>query len=112
MEKRFYINMLFDIYGPLMTDKRSETVRLCLGEDLSLSEAAEATGVSRQAVHDSLTKAEKKLREYEELLGVLKTRALAGEALACLKAGDTAAVETILEKIANGQTGGEPGNGV
>ena len=99
MDKRFYINMLFDIYGPLMTDRRSETVRLCLEEDLSLSEAAEATGVSRQAVHDSLNRAEKQLEEYERLLGVLEMKNAAAEAVKLLDAGDIQGAKKALGAI-------------
>ncbi|MBO4368320.1 MAG: hypothetical protein J5859_06375 [Clostridia bacterium] len=102
MDKRFYINMLFDIYGPLMTDRRSETVRLCLEEDLSLSEAAEATGVSRQAVHDSLNKAEKQLEEYERLLGVLKMKRAAQEAIRLLDEGDIHGARKALSEITEG----------
>jgi len=74
MEKRIRTNLLFDLYGRLITDKRSQALRLYLEEDLSLSEIAEATGVSRQAVHDGILRAEAKLEEYERALGLLEKR--------------------------------------
>jgi len=74
MEKRIRTNLLFDLYGALITDKRSQALRLYLEEDLSLSEIAEAAGVSRQAVHDGILRAEAKLEEYERALGLLEKR--------------------------------------
>ena len=47
-------------------------VRLRVEEDLSLSEIAEEFGVSRQAVHDALRKAEKALLELEEKISRLQ----------------------------------------
>lgn len=40
-------------------------------ENLSLSEIAEEFGISRQAVHDTLKKAEQALSEYEAKLGLM-----------------------------------------
>jgi len=74
MEKRIRTNLLFDLYGKLITDKRSQALRLYLEEDLSLSEIAESMGVSRQAVHDGILRAEAKLEEYERTLGLLEKR--------------------------------------
>ncbi len=42
-------------------------------ENYSLSEIAEEFGISRQAVHDTLKKAEQALAEYEQKLGLVKT---------------------------------------
>ena len=39
--------------------------------DLSLSEIAENRNITRQAVRDNLIKAEKKLMEFEEKLGLM-----------------------------------------
>lgn len=74
MEKRIRMSLLFDLYGGLITDKRSQALRLSLEEDLSLSEIAEIMGVSRQAVHDGILRAETKLEEYEKTLGMLAKR--------------------------------------
>ena len=43
-----------------------------VNEDLSLSEVAEILHISRQGVRDSLARAERKLCEYEQKLGLLK----------------------------------------
>lgn len=70
MEKRIRLSMLYDLYGTLLTDKRSQALRLYLEEDLSLSEIAESMGISRQAVHDSILRAENSLEQYEQALGL------------------------------------------
>ena len=72
MEKRVRLNLLLDFYGALLTPHARELMRMYLEEDLSLQEIAEASGVSRQAVHDSVSRSEKQLMEYEERLGLLK----------------------------------------
>ena len=41
------------------------------GEDLSLSEIAENSGITRQGVHDSIKRATAELKQYEEKLGLL-----------------------------------------
>ena len=70
LEESFEISILFDFYGPLLTDKQQEYIRLYHDENCSLTEIAEGAGVSKQAVSDAIKKAEKKLRFYEEKLGL------------------------------------------
>ena len=72
MEEMTEIGLLLDFYGALLTPHARELMRMYLEEDLSLQEIAEASGVSRQAVHDSVSRGEKQLMEYEERLGLLK----------------------------------------
>lgn len=72
VEKRVEIAYLADFYGPLLTEKQREVLSLYCEEDLSLSEIAQEAGISRQAVHDQLTRAEQRLGELEEKLGMAK----------------------------------------
>ena len=72
MEKRVRLNLLLDFSGALLTPHARELMRMYLEEDLSLQEIAEASGVSRQAVHDSVSRSEKQLSEYEDKLGLIK----------------------------------------
>ena len=72
MDKRYKINLLLDFYGALLTDHAREFLRLRLEEDMSLQEIADSFGVSRQAVHDSISRSEKQLGEYEDKLGLIK----------------------------------------
>ena len=103
MEKRIRTNLLFDLYGALITDKRSQALRLYLEEDLSLSEIAEATGVSRQAVHDGILRAEAKLEEYERALGLLEKRerrmAAVERAIQAIDSGEAAEARNILSAM-------------
>lgn len=59
------MNLLLDFYGPLLTMRQQELMRAYFQEDLSLAEIAEADGVSRQAVHDLIKRAEAQLLEIE-----------------------------------------------
>lgn len=68
---------LCDLYGSLLTEKQRELVEWYYDDDLTLSEIAENTGVTRQAVRDALTRTEAALESYEERLGLFrKTQAL------------------------------------
>lgn len=78
--KNMRMGLLLDFYEPLMTEKQSELLRNYYDLDLSLSELAEDTGVSRQAVQFALKKAEKKLLSFEEKLR-LRERYEASQAL-------------------------------
>lgn len=66
------ISLLYDFYGELLKPSQQQVVELYVNEDLSLSEAAEILGISRQGVRDSLNRAEKKLQEYEGRLKLLE----------------------------------------
>lgn len=65
------MTMLIDFFGDLLTEKQREYLDLYHNEDLSLSEIAEKYGISRQGVHDIITRAEKKLTGIEKKTGVV-----------------------------------------
>ena len=70
--KEFHkINMLYDFYGSLLTEKQQRFIELYYADDLSLGEIAEQFGVTRQAVHDTLKRAEQTLVHYEGKLGLV-----------------------------------------
>ena len=71
MEKIVEQGILYDFYGPLLTEHQQEIYEACVYEDLSLSEAAERFGISRQGVHDLLKRCDKILKSYEERLGLI-----------------------------------------
>lgn len=62
------MSLLLDFYGPLLTERQRYCMELHYEEDNSLGEIAEALGVSRQAVHDNLQRAQQLLAGYEEKL--------------------------------------------
>lgn len=67
------IALLFDFYGTLLTERQQELVRDYYLNDLSLGEIAPELGVTRQAVHDLLRRAEAALEGYEARMGLLAT---------------------------------------
>ena len=71
MEKVVWISLLYDFYGQLLTEKQQEFIELYYGDDLSLAEIASICNVTRQAVHDTIKRAEKILNNYEEKLGLV-----------------------------------------
>ncbi len=64
--------MLLDFYGELLTDKQRECFDLHYNEDLSLSEIAEQSGISRQGVWDNIRRAQAALDEMEEKTGLVR----------------------------------------
>lgn len=72
MEKIFEQAMLYDFYGELLKDNQKEVFENYVLDNYSLSEIAEDRGISRQAVHDMLKRAEKTLSDYEEKLHLVK----------------------------------------
>ena len=72
MDKNFEHALLYDFYGPLLTEKQRRIYEEVKFGDLSLSEASESFGISRQGVHDTLRRVEKSLEGYEEKLGLVK----------------------------------------
>ncbi|KDR94149.1 hypothetical protein SAMN02745945_00833 [Peptoclostridium litorale DSM 5388] len=72
LNKLVELSILFDYYGELLTSKQRDVVSLYYDEDYSLSEISENLGISRQAVYDTLKRAEKILKGYEEKLGLVE----------------------------------------
>ena len=72
MEKIVEQGLLFDFYAALLTKHQQEIYGACVNEDLSLAEAAECFGISRQAVHDLLKRCDAMLQEYEDKLGLIR----------------------------------------
>lgn len=59
------------LFGTL-TPHQKRISQLYFEDNYTLAEIADVTGVSRQAVHDAVSKSEKSLRSYEEKLGLAK----------------------------------------
>lgn len=81
MDKIAEISLLYDFYGQLLTEKQRQVMALYHEENLSLSEIAGEFGISRQAVHDTLKKAEQLLSEYEKKLGLVDKFVRSSQAL-------------------------------
>lgn len=68
MDKKIYLNNLYDYYCDLFTEKQKEYFEEYYFNDLSLSEIAENNQVSRNAVHGQIKIIEEKLEYYESIL--------------------------------------------
>ena len=66
MEKRVELALLMDFYGPLLTEKRRDVMRLYCDEDMGLQEIADQLDISRQGVYDAVKTASAALERYEE----------------------------------------------
>ncbi len=70
-EKLVELGILFDFYGKLLTEKQYSVVELYYIHDLSLAEIGNELNITRQGVFDTLRRAEQKLYQYEENLGLV-----------------------------------------
>lgn len=71
VEKVVEIGILFDFYGKLLSPRQFTVIELFYIHDLSLSEIGDELDITRQAVYDTLKRAESKLYKYEENLGLV-----------------------------------------
>ena len=69
--KDFKYAMLFDVYGSLLSEKQSYALEMYYCDDLSLSEIADNTGITRQGVRDQRKHAEEELDKLETKLGLV-----------------------------------------
>jgi len=72
LSRKIQLDRLYDIYGPLLTEKQRQVFILHHERDWSFAEIAETIGMSRQGVHDLFQRARDRLEEFEELLGCLE----------------------------------------
>ena len=72
LEKKIRYSKLMSIYGSLLSYSQKEIGTDYYVYDLSLSEIAESRNISRSAVEDAISKASKKLDEFEEKMHVLE----------------------------------------
>ena len=71
MEKIAEEGLLFDYYGPLLTEHQRRIYGMAVCDDLSLGEIAAIEHISRQAVHDLLRRSTQTMQEYEDRLGLI-----------------------------------------
>ena len=104
--------LLYDYYGDLLTNRQRECFEMRYYQDLSLGEIAAELGISRQGVHDNLSRTEALLRNMEAKTGcVSRDRACRKAAGTILKAAeqlrqnDDPAVSTLAEQIVSAVQG-------
>ena len=66
--RKVELSWLSAFYGGLLTERQREALALHCEEDLSLGEIAQEMGISRQAVHETISRAAQKLFGMEEQL--------------------------------------------
>ncbi|MBQ6772619.1 MAG: hypothetical protein IJP48_01010 [Synergistaceae bacterium] len=77
LKRRIYFNLLYDFYSPLLTARQRKVYETLCFSDLTLSEAAEVLGISRQAVYMLANNVMQKLEGIErELCFAMNTRQL------------------------------------
>jgi predicted DNA-binding protein YlxM (UPF0122 family) len=91
------IVLLYDYYGDLLTERQKECFEMRYYQDLSLGEIGDELGISRQGVHDNLSRTEALLRNMEAKTGCV------GRDQACRKA-----VRSILDAAARLQEHKDP----
>ncbi|OMF37401.1 DNA-binding protein [Paenibacillus sp. FSL H8-0548] len=71
LSKTTRINLLFDFYELLLTEKQRTFLKYYFHDDFSLGEISAEFGISRQAVYEHIKRAEQMLESYESKLGLL-----------------------------------------
>lgn len=61
---------LFDLYGGLLNENQRRVYEYHIVDDMSFSEIGEEMGISRQAAQDLFTRCDKKLKGFEDTLGL------------------------------------------
>ena len=85
--------LLYDYYGALLTGRQRECFEMRYHQDLSLGEIGEELGISRQGVHDNLSRTEALLRNMEEKTGCVRRD------LACRRAVEK--IQTLTRQFCN-----------
>ncbi len=70
--RKIMLGRMFSFYGELLSDSQRSVCSMYLEEDLSMAEIAEQAGVTRQGVHDILTRAFSRLEDCEKKLGMCR----------------------------------------
>lgn len=76
IEQKLKIIELFDMYGNLLTNLKRDILNDYYLEDNSLNEIAQNYNISKQAVHDNISKAIEKLEYFENNLHFLEKKNL------------------------------------
>lgn len=98
-EKKLYIGFYNDYYGDLLTMQQSDVVDKYYNLDLSLQEIADVYDITRQAVRDTLKRAEKALIDYEEKLNFFEKQTKVKKELNKLKENLVGENKEIVNKI-------------
>ena len=103
LDQKVDLAFLAAFYGGLLSENQRRILSLYCEEDFSLGEIAAEVGISRQAVHESLSRAGARLEEMESALGTAARfrRMEAGleEALTAVREKKYTRAEQVLEDL-------------
>ena len=68
LEKRMYVNVLYDLYAPLLTERQRNVYEMRYFLDLSFVEISEVLAISRQAAHILVNRTVERLLTLEKNL--------------------------------------------
>ena len=97
-----YMARYNDYYGMLLTAHQCDMIKLYYDCDISLFEIAEQFDISRQAVRDSIKRAEQLLKKYEDTLGLYHKDKELQSAIRTIEyklGGDTSVIKTELDSL-------------
>lgn len=69
-EKVNYFASLLDFYGNLLTEKQYEVAKMFFYNNLSISEIANISNITKQAINDLIKRTQAILEEYERKLNI------------------------------------------
>ncbi|OYD06453.1 YlxM family DNA-binding protein [Paludifilum halophilum] len=104
LEKTTRINLLYDFYGPLLTERQRTMLELYYHEDWSLGEIADYFGISRQAVFEGIKRARKIMEGMEQELRLFAKHVRRREIVEQIRtemkgSSDRKAVESLLQEL-------------
>jgi predicted DNA-binding protein YlxM (UPF0122 family) len=79
LEKNNRINLLFDFYESLLTDKQQNFTRYYFQDNYTLGEISSLFHITRQAVFEHIKRAELVLEDYESKLHLLEKHQQRGQ---------------------------------
>lgn len=71
IDERLELSMLYDFYGALLKENQCRMFEASVLDDFNFSEIAQDEGITRQGVYDTVKRAVKQLKGYEEKLGLV-----------------------------------------
>ncbi len=97
-DKQLY-SIYFDFYKELLTKKQKEYFEMHVIYDNSFAEISNEFGVSRNAVHDSISRTIKALLDYEKKLGLYAKSVKRDELLSLIETDENKNTITELREL-------------
>lgn len=105
--RRVHCDLLYDFYSPLLTERQRKVYETLCFSDLTLSEAADLLGISRQGVYVLVRHVMEKLEELESELSFASTTRQLEERIKELEAENQSLNEQLKLKKLKKRKGGK-----